>query len=351
MHVGIVELTHTLGVDQSYVVCANRSATHPHTQPHHNPTLSLSSLFPSLSLCVVKRLNGLKLRIIVNRKSMLSSETVEFSHLQASLQATRSQLYSHRTKHYSNVIMGAIASQITSFTTVYSTVYSDADQRKHQSPASLDFVRGIHRGPVNSPHKWPVTRKMFPFDDIIMIIAERLMTRSMISTDQLGLSILKGPSCAIKQISKIFTQWWGPEVPRWEWLPTIWLVQYISRIQIKMSLLPVFDVFFDLRLDKRLRKQWWGWWFETPSRPLYCHYNAYRNISQGLKAASYVFRIGNVQLLKIDWYLASPTVFIYRFEIYWRGFLGVQLIISHDQANWWLGVEQACVVCVTTMTT
>ena len=63
-------------------------------------------------------------------------------------------------EHYSDVIMGTIASQITSFTIVYSTVYSDADQRKHQSSASLAFVRGIHRGPVNSPHKWPVTRKM-----------------------------------------------------------------------------------------------------------------------------------------------------------------------------------------------
>ena len=70
--------------------------------------------------------------------------------------------------HYNDVIMGAIASQITSLTIVYSTVYSDADQRKHQSSASLAFVRGIHRGPVNSPHKWPVTRKMFPFDDVIM---------------------------------------------------------------------------------------------------------------------------------------------------------------------------------------
>ena len=49
--------------------------------------------------------------------------------------------------------MGAIASQITSLTIVYSTVYSDADQRKHQSSASLAFVRGIHRGPVNFPHK------------------------------------------------------------------------------------------------------------------------------------------------------------------------------------------------------
>ena len=70
--------------------------------------------------------------------------------------------------HYGDVIMGAIASQITSLTIVYSTVYSDADQRKHQSSASLAFVWGIHRGPVNSPHKWPVTRKMFPFDDVIM---------------------------------------------------------------------------------------------------------------------------------------------------------------------------------------
>ena len=64
--------------------------------------------------------------------------------------------------------MGAIASQITSLTIVYSIVYSNADQRKHQSSASLAFVRGMHRRPVNSPHKWPVTRKMFPFDDVIM---------------------------------------------------------------------------------------------------------------------------------------------------------------------------------------
>ena len=64
--------------------------------------------------------------------------------------------------------MSAIASQITSLTLVYSTCYSGVDQRKHQSSTSLAFVRGIHRWPVNSPHKWPVTRKMFPFDDVIM---------------------------------------------------------------------------------------------------------------------------------------------------------------------------------------
>ena len=70
--------------------------------------------------------------------------------------------------HYGDVKMDAIASQITNLTIFCSTVYADANQRKHQSSASLAFVWGIHRGPVNSTPKWPVTRKMFPFDDIIM---------------------------------------------------------------------------------------------------------------------------------------------------------------------------------------
>ena len=68
--------------------------------------------------------------------------------------------------HYSDVIMGTMASQITSLTILYSTVYLGRDQWKYQSYASLAFVRGIHRRPVNSSHKWPVTRKMFPFDDV-----------------------------------------------------------------------------------------------------------------------------------------------------------------------------------------
>ena len=64
--------------------------------------------------------------------------------------------------------MGAMASQITSLTIVYSTVYLGTDERKHRSFASLAFVRRISRWPVNSPHTGPVTRKMFPFDDVIM---------------------------------------------------------------------------------------------------------------------------------------------------------------------------------------
>ena len=72
-------------------------------------------------------------------------------------------LWDYKVVHYCDVIMGAIAPQITSLTIVYSTVYSVVDQRKHQSSASLAFVRGIHRA------RWSVTRKMFPFDDVIMI--------------------------------------------------------------------------------------------------------------------------------------------------------------------------------------
>ena len=64
--------------------------------------------------------------------------------------------------------MSAMASQINSLTIFYPTVYSGADQGKYQSSASPAFVRRIHRWSVNSPHKGPVTRKMFPFDDVII---------------------------------------------------------------------------------------------------------------------------------------------------------------------------------------
>ena len=66
--------------------------------------------------------------------------------------------------------MGMMAAQITSLTNIYSTVYSGADQRKKSKFVSLAFVRGIDRWPVNSPHKGPVTRKMLPFDDVIIAL-------------------------------------------------------------------------------------------------------------------------------------------------------------------------------------
>ena len=64
--------------------------------------------------------------------------------------------------------MSTMVSQITGVRFVYSTPCSGANQRKHQSCVSLAFVMGIHRRPMNSPHTGPVTRKMFPFDDVIV---------------------------------------------------------------------------------------------------------------------------------------------------------------------------------------
>ena len=60
-------------------------------------------------------------------------------------------VYPHErpTLNYDDVIMSKVASQIISLKIVCSTVYSGADQRKHQSSASLTCVSGIHRWPVN----------------------------------------------------------------------------------------------------------------------------------------------------------------------------------------------------------
>ena len=84
--------------------------------------------------------------------------------------------------HYSDVITTTMASQFTNLTVVYSIVDSGVDQRKHQSSASQAFVRGIHRWAVNSPHRGPVTRKMF--DDVIMnnVIFKFILGINVLST-------------------------------------------------------------------------------------------------------------------------------------------------------------------------
>ena len=82
-------------------------------------------------------------------------------------ESTMNSIHSISLFPYSDVIISAIASQTTRVSIVYSTVCAGADQRKHQSSASLAFERRIHGWPVNSPNKGPVTRKMFPFDDVI----------------------------------------------------------------------------------------------------------------------------------------------------------------------------------------
>ena len=72
-----------------------------------------------------------------------------------------------------SVIMGVMASQITGVSIGCTNVCSGANQRNNQSSASLAFVGGIHRWPVNSLHKRLVTREMFPFDCVIMKLFDR----------------------------------------------------------------------------------------------------------------------------------------------------------------------------------
>ena len=106
--------------------------------------------------------------------------------------------------HYNDAIMDAIASQITSLEIVYTTVYAGADQRK-QSSASLAFVRGIHRWPVNSPHKGPVTRKKFPFDYVIMVFESASLSGSLPC-------FIQGSFTATTAIVRLYScQWSNPK--------------------------------------------------------------------------------------------------------------------------------------------
>ena len=77
------------------------------------------------------------------------------------------------------VIISAMASQITGIPIVYSVVCSGADHRKHQSSESLASVRRIHRWPVYSPHKRPVTWKLFPCEDNIIYQSVSLHTGTL----------------------------------------------------------------------------------------------------------------------------------------------------------------------------
>ena len=130
--------------------------------------------------------------------------------------------------HYDDVIMTMLASQITSLTVVYSIVYSGVIQRKHQSSASLAFLREIHRGPVNFPHKWPVTRKMFPFDDVIMTNGQWYGRHRYVPTN--------GQWCGCHRCVLTNGQWYGCHRTSL-WYVT-WTVKYLHDNAIKWKHFP-----------------------------------------------------------------------------------------------------------------
>ena len=88
--------------------------------------------------------------------------------------------------------------------------------RKHQSSASLAFVRGIHRRPVNSPHKGPVTRKMFPFDDVIMMFCVTGPLWGQ-STGHRWITLTKASDAGLWCFV-----WCVAEQPRRRWFETVW---------------------------------------------------------------------------------------------------------------------------------
>ena len=179
--------------------------------------------------------------------------------------------------------MSGMASQITSLTIVYSTVDPGADQRKHQSPASLAFVRGIHRGPVNSPHKWPVTRKLFPFDDVIMIKCVVTNFIAPVMANGVPRTLVLRAKCRgwnyHPQISLVrfhaitdrFVGYSHDDVIKWKHLLALCSGNspVISEFPPQSPVTRSFGVFFDLRLSKQSRRRW----FEAPSRSLWRHCN------------------------------------------------------------------------------
>ena len=104
--------------------------------------------------------------------------------------------------YYSDVIMSAMASQITGVSIVCWTVGSCTDQSKHQSSASLAFVRGIHRWPVSSPHKRTVRQKTFPFYDVIMHLRDGMSAWRPIS--QILTHLLLAPHLCVSELRQQF---------------------------------------------------------------------------------------------------------------------------------------------------
>ena len=104
-------------------------------------------------------------------------------------------------------MISMMASQISGLLTVSSTVCSGADQRKHQSSASVSFVRGIHRCPEDSPHKRPVTLKLFPLDDVIIIKTQS----SRLTIARVPLIKMKQPSWVLIMVKTTPLHWIGPQ--------------------------------------------------------------------------------------------------------------------------------------------
>ena len=96
-------------------------------------------------------LNSPEIRFCVP-KNLCRETPIWFNFINAINFADHAEIHAMPIRVYHNFHIHHNGKKITSLTIIYSTV---ADQGKHQSSTSLVFVRGIHRWPANSPHKWP----------------------------------------------------------------------------------------------------------------------------------------------------------------------------------------------------
>ena len=90
------------------------------------------------------------------------------------------------------------------------------------------------------------------------------------------------------------------DVIKWKHFPRYWpFVQGIHRwIPHTRPVTRIFDVFFDLRLNKRFSKQSWGWWLETPSCPLWRHSNDKNRFPYGNILSCIIMHALRVSLVK-----------------------------------------------------
>ena len=165
-------------------------------------------------------------------------------------------------------------------------------------------MRGIHRWPVDSPPQRPVTRKKVPFDDVVIkLVGQR----------------------------SILWSWWRHQMETFSALLTICAGNspVSGEFPTQRPVTRSFDVYFDLRPNKRLSKQSWGWWFETPSRPFWRH----RNVLKKNNSSRTIIHELNASKWSVLWWPCTHAVLCLflsarvDIEVWWRMPMGLRNFI------------------------
>ena len=175
--------------------------------------------------------------------------------------------FNNSLQWHNDVIMGTMASQITSRMIVYSTV-----------------IQAQIKENIKAPHHWPLCGEFtgsgeFPAqrasnaENVSISWRHRVLLYHSIVISEGVLSVQKYQSTHHNRAN-----WSIVEVVWWLCMMTSSILALRAGKSLVIGDFPAqrpvvrsFDVFFDLRLNKRLHKQSWGWWFETPSRSLWRH--------------------------------------------------------------------------------